>query len=123
MSEKFYESLVELEEARAALRKDPTNKLIQDATCKRFEVAMEYAWKAMKKVAESDGIELYSPKDAIRAAAKLQLIDVPEVWITFINARNFAVHDYFGIDSDEQTRLVDNFLKEGKQLAARLRVR
>lgn len=120
MSDKFFESLNELESAFNGLEVEPKNKLIRDATCKRFEVAAEYAWKAMKKAAESDGIEIYSPKESIRAAAKLGLIDSPEDWIKFINARNFAVHDYFGIDSNEHMKLVKEFISEARKFQSRL---
>lgn len=48
----------------------------------------------MKAVAQINGKDVYSPKNAIRAAAQFGLIDSPEIWMDFANARNLAAHTY-----------------------------
>jgi len=86
---------------------------------KCFEVALEYAWKFFKRRIESDGMEIYTPKDAIRAAASIGLIDNPELWISFIDNRNLSVHDYLGIEDKEYLESIKVFLRECKRLRAK----
>lgn len=86
------------------------------ALSKAFEVAVEYAWKEFKKRAEGEGLEVVSPKDAIRKAAQIGLISDPELWIEFIIARNDGVHDYFAMPEDDYLELAKKFLKSYKSL-------
>ena len=88
------------------------------AVSKAFEVAVEYAWKHLKTVVENEGLEAFSPKDAVRQAAKIERIIDAELWLNFINARNSGVHDYFGLPLDKYISLARQFLKEAGQLRA-----
>lgn len=104
---KFYESQNKISENLRHL-----------ALSKAFEVAVEYAWKEFKKRAEDEGLEVTSPKDAIRKAAQIGLISDPELWIEFIIARNDGVHDYFAMPEDDYLELAKKFLKSYKNLRA-----
>jgi nucleotidyltransferase substrate binding protein (TIGR01987 family) len=86
------------------------------ALSKAFEVAVEYSWKELKDRVEAEGLEALSPKDAVRQAARIELISEAEIWIEFINARNSGVHDYFGLSKDKYLSLVRRFLKETNAL-------
>lgn len=86
------------------------------ALSKAFEVAVEYAWKEFKKRTEDEGLEVISPKDAIRKAAQIGLISDPELWIEFITARNDGVHDYFAMPEDDYLELAKKFLKSYRSL-------
>jgi nucleotidyltransferase substrate binding protein (TIGR01987 family) len=79
-----------LEEALGA---EPT-QLHQDATIQRFEFTFELAWKLMQIVILDKGIEVFGPKNVIRRAAQVELIDDPEIWIEFLKARNLTTHVY-----------------------------
>lgn len=46
----------------------PYTVIIRDASIQRFEYTFEIAWKLFKKVAKVDGIEVNSPRQALRAA-------------------------------------------------------
>lgn len=97
------------------------NKKVPDsvrfsAVAKTFEVAVEYAWKEFKRHAESEGLEVVSPKDAVRQAAKLGTIQDAELWLKFVQARNEAVHDYFGMPVEDYVELTRQFLKECAKL-------
>lgn len=72
----------------------PSTPINQDATIQRFEFTFELVWKVMKTYAMEEGIEVVSPKAAIRQAADLGLIDDPMVWFEFLEARNLTVHTY-----------------------------
>lgn len=83
---------------------------------KAFEIAVEYLWKDFKKKVENEGLEAPSPKEAVRQAAKIHLIDDPKKWIDFINLRNDSVHDYFGANETYQTNVIREFLKLAESL-------
>lgn len=83
---------------------------------KAFEILTEYGWKELKKCVESEGLEVQSPKEAVRTAAQLSLISDPELWINCINARNSSVHDYFTIPEKEYLELAEELLKSIQQI-------
>lgn len=89
------------------------------ALTKAFEIAVEYAWKELKRKVEDEGLEAPSPKEAIRQAAKLHVISNPESWLDYINARNNSVHDYFGIPEKDFVELIEAFYKEASSIFSR----
>ena len=78
-------------------KKPGAERLAYLALTKAFEVALEYLWKDIKKKAEAEGLEPQSPKNALRDGMKLGLIKTSDDWFRFVDARNIAVHDYYGI--------------------------
>lgn len=86
------------------------------AVSKAFEVATEHAWKELKQRVEAEGVEVVSPKDAIRQAAKMKLIKSAEEWLDYVNTRNSSVHDYFGISEKDFVELSRQFLKETEKV-------
>lgn len=100
-----------LELALAAYKvKKPDSPLEFLTVAKAFEVLFKYTWKDLKYRVESDGLFANSPKEAIRQAAKLGIIENAESWIDCANARNDSVHDYFGIPEKRYLALVEQFL-------------
>lgn len=83
---------------------------------KSFEVCLEYAWKYMKRREVDEGLEVYSPKDVIKQAGKIGLIDDVERWLDFLTDRNLAVHDYLGVSDEEYLKTIQSFLVEVKKL-------
>lgn len=82
---------------------------------KAFEIALEYAWRQLKLIVEDQGLDVPSPKMAIKEGARLGLITDPEIWLRCIDARNSSVHDYFGISEKEYIELAVQLLKVIKQ--------
>ncbi len=74
--------------------RQPSTVFNQDSTIKRFEFTFEMTWKLMKALVESEGLEAASPKQAIRKAADIGIIDNPEKWFEFLGNRNLTVHTY-----------------------------
>lgn len=87
-----------------------------DAICKRFEVCFEYTWKYFKRLADVAGQEVYSPKDAIREAVKLKLIEDLDLWMKFLHERNLSVHNYYSGDPKETLKVIRDFLSKIKRL-------
>ena len=113
---KLRQSVELLDAARAAFDEDPSDALRAAALSKAFEVTFEYAWKSFKRHADEAGLEVYSPRDCIKAAARLGIIDSPEQWNEFLNARNLSVHDYVGMDDERFATLVNEFAEAARRL-------
>jgi len=116
---KLHESLDHLKAAVRAYEKrrkaDPLPRL---ALTKAFEVAVECGWRELKRRAEDEGLDVPSPKAAVRQAARLGLIGDPEKWMELIDARNSSVHDYFGFEGDDVVRLAKRCLELVEKIAA-----
>ena len=103
---KLHESLAHLKEGlRAYERRRKGDALPRLALTKAFEVAVDYGWRELKRRAEDEGLDVPSPKAAVRQAARLGLITEPDKWMELIDARNSSVHDYFGFGDDDIARL------------------
>lgn len=83
---------------------------------RQFESTFEYVWKYFKREADQAGLEIYSPRDALKSAAQLRLIEDLELWNQFLNARNLSVHDYVGMDQAATLDLVRQFGDEVERL-------
>ena len=119
MDKKLDQAIDNLELALKDAGSSSNRVVINAAVSKCFEVALEYAWKSFKRHAEDSGVEVFSPKDAVRSAAASGLIDDPEQWMQFINNRNLSVHDYLGIDDEEYLASIKEFVSECNRLKAR----
>lgn len=87
------------------------------ALTKAFEVAVEYAWKELKRRLEEKGVDdVFAPKDVVRKAAQVGLIEDAEGWLDFIDARNASVHDYYGMTESEYVKLARAFLKDARRI-------
>ena len=106
---KLEQALGLLELAIEQSNADPDNKVLHAALAKTFETTFEHAWKALKREADQAGLETYSPRDALKAAAQLKLIGDLELWNQFLNARNLSVHDYVGMGEQDMAALVQQF--------------
>ena len=107
--QKLLRAFALLEAALAECESEPDKPLRLAALAKAFESTFEYVWKHFKREADQAGLEAYSPRDALKSAAQLKLIDDLEMWNRFLNARNLSVHDYVGMDDADMLRLVQEF--------------
>lgn len=83
------------------------------AVAKAFEVATEYAWKELKRRLEEKGVaDTYAPKDVIRKAAQVGILDNAENWLNYIDARNDSVHDYYSMTELEYVELAGKFIRD-----------
>lgn len=119
---KFEKSLVDLKEMLAFFDKAGRDEPVAFfAVVKSFEVAVEYGWKELKRKLQEKGLEdIYAPKDVIRKAAEVSLIDDAERWLDYVDARNSSVHDYYGMSQTEYVALVRQFLKDAKKTQTEL---
>lgn len=115
-NKKLDDSLKLLKKAIRRYRREPQDKFVFAGFSKCFEVAFEYIWKYLKSLASEAGMEVYSPRDSIKGAAQLGIVEDLELWNQFLNARNLSVHDYISIDDKDLVPLVERFLKEAGKI-------
>jgi len=77
-----------------------------------FEYCYELAWKLMKRILESRGLEVGSPKDTFRKAFEEGLVEDPEIWFEFQKLRNLTVHTYNEENLDIIVNSFDQFSAE-----------
>lgn len=84
-----------LERLSEALAEDSIeNPLAIDGTIQRFEFAIELFWKVLKKYLAQEGINVKSPKDALKEAFSIDLLEDEETWLQMISDRNETSHTY-----------------------------
>lgn len=73
----------------------PKSDIVRDSVIQRFEFTVELSWKALQRYLKSSGVgEPLTPKNVFREAAKIGMIQDPEAWIRFVDARNLSSHTY-----------------------------
>lgn len=118
--DKWSHSIKKLEHALKFKNKAEQEEIYASAIIKDFEVCFEYAWKSLKTKITHEGIEVYSPREVIKAAARMDIITNAELWMQFLNDRNNSVHDYLGIPFNEYLKTIESFLIEVKKLHKKL---
>lgn len=96
----------------------PETPLQRDATIQRFEFTFELSWKLMQRIIRDEGIPVFGPKDAIRHAARIGLINDPERWFYFLQARNHTTHLYNESESSEIYMEIKTFPELARNLIA-----
>ena len=116
-------SKVKLEQSLEALRYALTfeSKASQDpfyfgGIAKAFETAMEYSWKYFRTEAISAGFDVPSPREAIKLAANLGMIEELDSWLGLLKTRNIAVHDYIGLPQEEYLAQIKLFAEMAKRI-------
>lgn len=64
------------------------------ALVQAFEVCFELCWKLMKNYVEYEGGIVASPRESIRHAGAMGIVDDPASWLDFLVVRNSTVHAY-----------------------------
>ncbi|MBF0216050.1 MAG: nucleotidyltransferase substrate binding protein [Candidatus Omnitrophica bacterium] len=108
----YEKALLKLEEI---LKEKPVKgSIVVDATIKRFEFTYELAWKLMQKILDHEGIEVNSPRSAIKESFREKIITDGQGWIEILEARNRTSHIYnetqaLEICRDIENKFYDNF--------------
>jgi nucleotidyltransferase substrate binding protein (TIGR01987 family) len=113
---KLSESIEALEHALSFEKRALKDPFFAAGIAKSFESCFEYAWKTMKTVVTEHGLEAFSPRDAIKAAGRIGLIQDVEAWLGYLEDRNLSVHDYLGIGDAEYLVTIKRFLVSVKDL-------
>lgn len=77
------------------LKEDPKiSTAIMDGTIQRFEFTFELAWKCAKDFLGNSGVEVNSPRAAIKESFKAKLLKDGDGWIEMLEDRNRTAHLY-----------------------------
>lgn len=95
------------------LDKGTSSELEEMGGVQAFEMAYELAWKTLKKILMSKGIEVYSPKETFRKSVAEGLISDFESWgEKYLETRNLTVHSYDADILAEVWKVLPEFLKD-----------
>ena len=103
--ERLEKALVTLDEVLAM----SFSVIVRDATIQRFEYCFELSWKILKKVLKVDGVEVNSPRQALRKAFENNYLDDIDVWFEMLEDRNMTSHTY-------DPNIADKVYESAKQL-------
>jgi nucleotidyltransferase substrate binding protein (TIGR01987 family) len=113
--EKFSKALTALE--AIYLKPYPTNdRIIIDACIQRFEFTFELAWKLLKDYFALEGILLNFPKEVLKEAYAIGLIEHEQLWLQMLNDRNLSSHTYNEKLADEIFQHIKNYVPLLKHL-------
>ena len=100
------------------------SELEQAGIIQLFEMVFELAWKVLKDYLEPLDYLIKSPREAVKKAFEIELIENGHVWIDALADRNLTVHTYdeilakrvvediLNVYLPEITKLYDKLLKE-----------
>lgn len=100
MKDKVITSIKNYEKAYSQLEAYLKEPVVTDrdrsGVIQAFEFTYEVAWKTFKKAAEYEGREASSPRDSLKQAYILNIIenDEEQEWIDILKHRNITSHTY-----------------------------
>lgn len=66
-----------------------------------FEMTFELSWKVLKDYMEAEGYTLKSPRETIKQAFQMELIEEGHIWMDALSDRNLATHTYDEVMADK----------------------
>jgi nucleotidyltransferase substrate binding protein (TIGR01987 family) len=115
--QKLADAVTRLNEGIAQASSD----LNKDGVIQRFEFTFELMWKSLKIILGDKGVDCKTPKDCLKAAFRIGLIEDEEAFLDMLEDRNKTSHIY---DQEEASaiyqRIKDTHAKNIKLLLTRL---
>jgi len=97
------------------------NELERAGIIQFFEIAFELSWKLMKDYLEAQEFQVRSPREAIKQAYQIELIDDGHIWINALADRNLTVHTYDEKLAEKMVKdIIQNYYPELKKLYDKL---
>lgn len=79
---------------RGAMAVDSPTVLERAGIIQFFEMAFELSWKLLKDYLEAEGYNVRSPREAIKQAFQIGLIENGHEWMAALSDRNLTTHIY-----------------------------
>ncbi|TKB87799.1 MAG: nucleotidyltransferase [Nitrospira sp.] len=98
----------------------PVNEFVRDSAIQRFEFTFELFWKSLKGYAEESGVEAYSPRDSLRTAFQLGVIQENSDWFQMLQDRNLTSHTYNEVTAETIYSHLSSYLLLIRQAHAEL---
>ena len=93
-----------------------------DATIQRFEFTFELAWKFLKDYFAERDVILNYPKEVLKEAFGVGLIDDENLWLEMLHDRNMTSHTYDEELADEIYVKIKAYVPELRRLASILAI-
>jgi nucleotidyltransferase substrate binding protein (TIGR01987 family) len=77
-----------------AVEKPELSKLEVQGLIQSFEYTFELSWKTIKDYLEFEGYDVKTPRDTIKKAFQIGIIDDGLVWLDALEKRNLMSHTY-----------------------------
>ena len=84
-----------------------TTELERAGIIQFFVMTFELAWKVLKDYLESEGYMVKSPRETVKQAFQIGLIDNGHIWIDALSNRNLTTHTY---DEELATKMTSEIL-------------
>ncbi len=120
---KLKKLIKDLDKANQRLKESSFLKPTQinkDATIQRFEFTFELAWKTIQEYVKDQGFDCKSPKSCVREGARLEIINNPKKWFTFLEYRNLISHTYNEKTANRVYTQAVKFSKEADSLLGKI---
>ena len=105
----------------------PKDEFMRDSVIQRFEYTYELSWKMLKRSLALDlgaqTAEQMSRKELFRVAADRGLLDDPEVWFAYHEARNTTSHTYQESTAENVYAQAQKFAPDAERLLVLLEAR
>lgn len=86
-----------------------------------FEMTFELAWKVLKDYLEAEGFIVKSPRETIKQAFQIELIEEGHIWLDALAKRNLTTHTYDDALADQLVITIkEQYLPELKKLYEKL---
>jgi nucleotidyltransferase substrate binding protein (TIGR01987 family) len=102
--DKFNDAFSRLKEG-ALQAKDELGK---DGVIQRFEFTFELLWKSLKVFLEYEGIECRTPRECLKSAFRIGIIEDEQVFLDMLEDRNKTSHIYDKEESEKIFRRIKN---------------
>ncbi len=85
--------------------KENMSRLEKAGMVQFFEMTIELAWKVLKDYLESEEMIVKTPRETIKSAWQVGLIDNADIWLEALGDRNLASHTY---NEAQANKLISN---------------
>ncbi len=103
------------------MEKGDLNKFEVQGLVQCFEYTFELAWKTMRDYLNQEGFSVKTPREAIKTAFQIQLVNEGHIWIDALEKRNLLAHTYDERRAKEAEHLIKTkYYKAIKDLNAKL---
>lgn len=86
-----------------------------------LEVTFELAWKTMKDYLESEGLRVNTPRETLKTAFQIGVIEDGHVWLDALTNCNLVAHTYYEAAAEELTLAIkDAYFPQLRKLYQKL---
>lgn len=89
--------------------KNIPNELERAGLIQFFGMSFDLSWKLMKDYLEAEGFIVKSPRDVIKQAFQIELIEDGHLWIEALSKRNLTAHTY---DNELAQKFVQKIIQD-----------